>query len=482
VGAEVTERSARGGNSDVASSTPARERERGSNVVVVGAGFGGITAAVAAQEDGARVLLVEKGSEPGGSFALSGGYVWTLSNYEDYVRFVPDGDRDLGRLLVDDFDTGIDWLLAHGARLGPVLHGLGPDAVGVGRRIEPEPVSGAMSALLEAFRSGGGILECAARVTALQRDANGGVCGVHYQTADAGVRLQPCDAVVLATGGFQGDAEMMARYVSPWSDRALLRASPLCTGDGIRLGLANGAATSHGLNAVYGHVMPAYPEHIEPAAFRQLTQFYVEECILLNLRGKRFVDESRSDAVCGLELLRQPEARGFIVFDAERHRSAVMRPFVPDALAQDPVQVIRSAGGLVLEEERLSELCRAMQKFAVPYGTALATVEQFDAASDGGDASLLPVPRARGIHPCRTPPFYAVPVRAGITFTEGGISVNGDCQALDRDRRPVPGLFVAGVDVGALSNVGYAGGLSAALITGLRAGIHAARSRTSARQ
>jgi predicted oxidoreductase len=62
-----------------------------------------------------------------------------------------------------------------------------------------------------------------------------------------------------------------------------------------------------------------------------------------------------------------------------------------------------------------------------------------------------------------------------VTFTEGGIKVNTECQALDRDGRPVPGLYVAGVDVGAISNVGYAGALSAGLITGLRAGLHGSR-------
>jgi len=445
------------------------------DVVVVGAGMGGVTAALAAVEDGASVTLLEKGAEPGGSFAISGGYVWTLRSLEDYRRLVPYGDPLLGRMLVDDFDTGIAWLVAHGVRFGPVHGGLGPDREGRGTRIEPDPVSGALTPMLAAFRAAGGHLQCSAPVVALEYDSDGAVVGVRHRDAAGRVHVLRCSAVVLATGGFQNDAEMMARFVSPWCDRALLRSSPHSTGDGLRLALAAGASVSGGLNAVYGHVMPAYPREPDPGAFRALTQFYVEECILLNLRGERFVDESRAEAACGLELLHQPEARGFIVFDERRHRAEVMEPFVPDALRVDPVEVIRAAGGVVLQSETREELCRAMAEHAVPYATSLSTIAGFDAAASAGDASTLPVSRARGLHRCDTPPFFAVPVRAGITFTEGGVRVDTECRALDRDGRPIPGLFVAGVDAGNVSNVGYAGALSAALVTGLRAGVYAAR-------
>jgi succinate dehydrogenase/fumarate reductase flavoprotein subunit len=280
---------------------------------------------------------------------------------------------------------------------------------------------------------------------------------------------------VLATGGFQGDAEMMARHVSPWSDRALLRASPLCTGDGLRLALAAGASVSSAMNAVYAHVMPAPPARLEPASYRALTQFYVERCVLLNMYGERFVDESLGDAACALALLGQPEARGFIVFDAARHRTAVREPFVPDAVTRDPIEAIRAAHGEVVEAASLVGLGALLQERGVPSGALRATITAFDTAARRGDGSELPIRRARDLHRCSQAPFFAVPVQPGVTFTEGGVKVNTECQALDRDGRPVPGLYVAGVDVGAISNVGYAGALSASLITGLRAGLHGSR-------
>jgi succinate dehydrogenase/fumarate reductase flavoprotein subunit len=274
--------------------------------------------------------------------------------------------------------------------------------------------------------------------------------------------------------------ELMSRLVSPWSDRALLRASPSCTGDGFRLAVDAGAATSGGLNAVYAHVMPALPGPMEPAAFRPMTQFYVEVCLLLNLHGIRFVDESRGDAVCGLELLRQTEATGFIVLDEAGRRDRVMESFIPDLLPRDPLEAVRAAGGTVLQAESREALCRRLAEFGVPQSVALATIVGFDAAAERGDAGALPMPRASGLHTLREAPYHAVRVIPGVTFTEGGLRVDPQGRALDRDGRPVPGLFVAGADVGRISNVGYAGGLSAALVTGLRAGVHAARAQPHA--
>ena len=445
------------------------------DVAVVGAGFAGTIAAVAAQEDGAAVLLLEKGAEPGGSFALSGGYVWTFESAEAYQRLVPHGDAALGRLVITEFADGLEWLTSHGVRLGPPCGGLGPDREGSGCRVEPDPVSGALTPLLKAFTAAGGQLRCSSRAVGLVTDSAGRVTGVRVQPRRGTSYVITCAAVVLATGGFQGDAEMMARHVSPWSDRALLRASPLCTGDGLRLALAAGASVSGAMNAVYAHVMPAPPAQLGPASYRALTQFYVERCVLLNMRGERFVDESLGDAACGLALLSQPEARGFIIFDAARHRAAVREPFVPDAMTRDPVEAIRAARGEVFEAGSLAELGALLQECGVPSGALRGTITAFDRAAQRGDSGELPVRRARDLHHCSQAPFFAVPVQPGVTFTEGGVRVNTEGQALDRDGRPVPGLYVAGVDVGAISNVGYAGALSAGLITGLRAGLHASR-------
>jgi succinate dehydrogenase/fumarate reductase flavoprotein subunit len=445
------------------------------DVVVVGGGMSGLVAAAAAQEDGATVLLLEKGPEPGGSLALSGGYIWTLPSFESYEEICPLGDPILGRLVIEDFATGIDWLKDHGARLGPSIEGFGEDGVGIGHRLEPDSVSAGVAPLARAFTAAGGRLHIRAPVLALESSPGQGVTHVVCRDVNGAVRRVRARSVVVATGGFQGDVELVTRYITPWADRLHLRSNPYSTGDGLRFALAAGASASRGLSAFYGHLLPAPPARIEPASFRVLAQLYSPHAVLLNREGRRFVDESRGDAVSALALSRQPEAAGFLVFDADCHRDHVVASHLPDMPAADPLQVIGSSGGAVLQAGSLDELGRQLSRLGCAGASVAATLRSYNHAVAELTPEELDPPRRGNLHRCSRAPFTAVPVRPGITFTEGGVRVDETCQALDRDGRPVPGLFVAGVDVGGFSNEGYAGGLAAALVTGLRAGVHAAR-------
>jgi succinate dehydrogenase/fumarate reductase flavoprotein subunit len=444
------------------------------DVVVLGAGMAGLTAALVAQESGARTLCLEKEDAPGGSLAISGGYVWTVDSLDEYRSLSPEGDLTLGRMVVEDLPTAVEWLAEHGVELLAVPSGIGAGRAFGGHRIRPDPVSGAVVPLADALADAGGELVTRAACTELVIGDRGQVEGVRYRDR-AGSHEVACRAVVIATGGFQGDLAMLGTFFGRWADRAYLRSSPGNTGDGVRLAFGAGAAASKGMSSFYGHLFPAPPADLDPSSFRGLTQFYSEACILLNRAGERFVDESRGDEICALRLLQQEEATGFIVFDETRHRNEVSEPYVPDATATDPLPGVRAAGGVVLEADSIAGLCEQLyEQYDVPPARAAATIAEFDQAARKNDAGLLGVPRRRDLHTCDAAPFYAVPVRPGITFTEGGVRVNDDCAALDRSGRPIPGLFVAGADVGAVSIEGYVGGLAAALVTGLRAGINAA--------
>lgn len=444
------------------------------DVLVIGAGMGGLAAAVAAQEDGAQVTLVEKADRPGGAFAMSGGYVWTVPTFDLYREIMPEGDPALGRALVDDFEPAVEWLRAHGARFGPRRSGLFTRHAGEGYRLDPDPVSAGVQPLVAAFERAGGRLSCGTRARRLVCDENGRVVGAQLDGV-GGPRTVRARAVIVATGGFQGDVELATRYIGRWADRLYLRSCPTNTGDGLRMALAAGAATSRGLHAFYGHLLPAPPARIEPASFRSLSQYYSTVTVALNLRGERFTDESLGDELTNQALARQPEALGFLIFDAMCYTDHVLRPHVPDGAARDPLVTVPQAGGVVLEAASIGELATRLAAYGVPPSVAQATLEQYDAAIAAGRPDALPVPRRAEHHRLCRPPFYAVPVRPGLTFTNGGVRVDPAGHALDRDGQPVPGLFVAGVDAGGLFYEGYVGGLAASLVNGLRAGIHAAR-------
>jgi succinate dehydrogenase/fumarate reductase flavoprotein subunit len=440
-------------------------------VVVAGAGLGGLAAALAAAEQGVDVVLLEKGREPGGSFALAGGYIWTFASREDYAREVPEGDPELGGLVVEDLDAGIEFLLEHGARLGPEV--ISKDGLR-GRRVEPDPVSAGVLPLARALAEAGGRLVCSAQVQSLTFDDRGRVTGMTVSQPD-GTRTLAAQAVVIATGGFQGNLEMMTRYISRDADRFVLRAAPASVGDGLRLALDAGAAVSSGLASFYGHLMPAPPAEIEPGAFRRLSQFYSYHTIAINRDGRRFADESRGDNHLALRLAREPGASAFLVFDSRNHRDQVSQPFVNDAVAVDPLIGVREVGGVVVEAGSLQALVEQLADgWQLSRHAVRETFAAYDAAASAGDDAGLDVPRSGNLHRLSEPPFFAVPVRPGITFTGGGVRVGRECQALHLDGHVIPGLYIAGADVGGISVEGYAGGLAAALTTGLRAGVHAA--------
>jgi hypothetical protein len=281
--------------------------------------------------------------------------------------------------------------------------------------------------------------------------------------------------VVLATGGFQGNLEMMTRYVSRDADRFVLRAAPTGVGDGLRLALDAGAAASRGLASFYGHLMPPPPADIEPGAFRRLSQFYSAHAIAINCHGTRFTDEAPGDNHVALRLAREPGALAFLVFDARNHRENVSEPFVNDAVATDPLIGVREVGGVVVQADSLPALAEQLgDRWGLPRQATEDTFAQYDRAAATGNGTSLDVPRSANLHRLSEPPFFAVPVTPGPTFTGGGVRVGRECQALHLDGHVIPGLYVAGADVGGISVGGYAGGLAAALTTGLRAGVHAA--------
>src|SRR5258708_37168487 len=96
------------------------------DVVVIGGGMAGLTAALVAAEDGASTLCLERLSEPGGSLALSGGYIWTVGGLDDYRRLSPEGDADIARTIIDEFAAGLQWPTEHGVDLRVVPRGLRP--------------------------------------------------------------------------------------------------------------------------------------------------------------------------------------------------------------------------------------------------------------------------------------------------------------------------------------------------------------------
>ncbi len=232
------------------------------------------------------------------------------------------------------------------------------------------------------------------------------------------------------------------------------------------------------MSTFYGHLMPSPVPHFDEHQFMPLAQYHSNHCILVNLRGRRFCDESQGDEVSNQALLPQPEARGVLLCDQRvRTTHVVAEPF-PNAGGIDRFAEAVAAGAHFTSADTLEELASQVAGWGVDAVQLLATIQAYAAAARGESVSLdAPLPVTP--EPLTEPPFYALEVVPSITFTYGGLRSDLEGRVLDHDNVPVSGLWVGGVDAGGLSNWTYAGGLAAAYFTGRRAGMAAARQGVS---
>ncbi len=363
-------------------------------MVIAGAGLAGLCAAARARELGAEPVVLEKGSRAGGSMLLSSGVIWRYRSFEEFRTQCPSGDERLQRLVFDALDEGLEWLESLGA---PVVERETGNPLTTGVRFDTQ---GLTDTLVQAagdvrFREGLGT------VPATRLDG----------------------PVVLATGGFQGDRELVERYVAP-AGPLRLRANPWSAGDGLRAGLERGAAVSGGLDEFYGRNMADVD--FGEGEFVSLAQVYGRYARIVNERGEEFFD---GGTVSWSEL------------------------DLVQATAHEP----GARAWYLLSEEALDERVR--------YGTVRELVARAPTRLDPTD---LPFRARDGV-------VAAVRVAAAITHTIGGLRVDERARVLDTEGQPLDGLYAAGADAGGISTGGYASGLAAAVVLGRAAAEDALR-------
>jgi tricarballylate dehydrogenase len=476
-------------------------------VVVVGGGNAGFSAAHAAAERGRRVLLLEKG-EPG----RAGGNSYYTAGA---VRIAHDGLADVSDLLDPDERHGVSVLPPYPAAaftadmakvtegrndpaLTEVLVGESQDAIrwlhGKGlryrlmyeRQAYPDAQGrqvfwgglavgstgggkGLVEQHTEAAEKEGVEIRYGTRALDLLPDGP----GVSWRDAEGRTGTVRAESVVLAAGGFEADADLRRRHLGPGWELAKVRGTPLNTGDMLTAALAAGAAPYGDWSTCHSVAWDAwYAENESNREFtNQLTRSGYPLGIMVNARGERFLDEGAdfrnyTYAKYGARILSQPGGIAFQLFDA------TTRP-------QLRVEEYDMPGASVVTGSTLAELAAGM---GVDAAVLTRTVEGFNAAverdvpldlavKDGRGARVEP-PKSNWSIPCETPPFYAFPVTCGITFTFGGLRTDTSGRVLDAAGAPLPGLFACGEMLGGLFSGNYPGGsgLTAGAVFGRRAG------------
>ena len=430
------------------------------DLIVVGAGAAGLAAANRAVDLGGRVLLLEKGQAAGGSAALSAGILWTAPDLEVLRRIQPDGDPVLGPLVVEGYEQAVQDVRDAGVTVSEEWL----DHLEWGRacKIDIQDLIAKWSAKVET--TGGGLLT---GVNGVELILDGGrVAGVTF--VHEGERKSAFGtATVLATGGFQGDPELKQTFIGNGADDIAVRSNPQSVGDGFRLGTSAGAAASRHLSGFYGHTLPS-PLPVSPEVFLRLTLYFSAYGIMVNRLGRRFTDESLGDEVSNQAVVREPGRRGVLIWDDEVQQNRALAVPYPSGMALDRHAEATKLGARTAETGTLEELIDVVAGWGVDRAALATTLENYRRASNGESVSLdAPLPGRPS--PLKKGPFRAVELQPCITIPFGGLRVNGDSQVLDRDNRPVAGLFAAGADAGGAQDLRYVGGIVFGFVFGRRA-------------
>jgi fumarate reductase flavoprotein subunit len=277
-------------------------------LVVAGAGMAGLVAAARARELGHEVTVYEKGERPGGSMLLSSGVVWRYRDWDRFRAECPRGDSGLQRIVWEGLDDALAWLDGLQA---PVVRETG-NPLTTGVRFDPPGLTQAL-----ARRAG------------------------EIRLREPLRALPDGRPVVLATGGFQGSAELVGRHITHEAGNLVLRANPWSTGDGLRLALEAGAGLSAGMDEFYGRNLAA-ALHISAADFVPLAQVYARYATVENANGERYEARSWSEIDVVQWTARQPDARArYVVPD-----TALGKP-VRERTVAEVIEAARRAGAPV---------------------------------------------------------------------------------------------------------------------------------------
>ncbi|MDO5605989.1 MAG: FAD-dependent oxidoreductase [Paracoccus sp. (in: a-proteobacteria)] len=445
-------------------------------VVVIGAGACGLIAALAAHDDGAEVLVLERDVNPQGSTSLSAGLIPAPCTRLQEAAGIDDSPELFAADLVAKTQsrTPYDMALRAAQTVGPMIdwlmdsHGLKFEIVtgfrypGHSRMRMHGPASrtGAdlEQALLAAVSAAGIDLLPGASVEDIYADAAGRVAGLRFRRPDGALETIGCDALVLACSGFAGDAQMVRDHIPEIAD------AECCghlsnTGDAVKWGVGLGAAVAD-MGGYQGHGSVAHP-HSLPLTWAVVTL----GGILVNTEGRRFSDEMRGYSECAAEVAAQPGHVAWDIFDTRCEEAA---------LGFHDYREIRKLGAVKTAETH-DELA---QVTGLPPDALQAEFAAIDRAIDSGKPDAFgrvfsPEHRLR-------PPFRAVKVNGALFHTQGGLVIDRDARVLRPDGQPLPNLLAGGGAARGLSGDGNDGylsgnGLLSATAFGRLAGITAAR-------
>ncbi|OOC12777.1 flavocytochrome c [Dickeya dadantii] len=437
------------------------------DVVVIGSGGAGLAAAIQACDDGAKVLIVEKMSSIGGNtIKASVGMNAAGTRFQKIKGIVDDKQRfyeetlkggklknnpDLLKRFVEGAPMAIEWLAERGIELNDITITGGMSVDRTHRPADGSAVGGFLiSGLVKNINKRNIDVMLETSVVDIVHEA-GAITGVRVLNEDHEQLTIATKGVVVATGGFSANREMVVKY-RPDLDGFVTTNHKGATGSGIAI-----------LEKVGADTVDLGEIQIHPTV-EQTTSYLISEsirgggAILVNQQGHRFFNEMETRDKVSAAIINLPEKYAYILFDEQvRTKNKAADEYL--------------SRGFVVSASSPRELA---DKLAIDSHALLATLERYNQFvekqhdDDFGRKTALR-------HPINQGPFYAIRIAPGVHHTMGGVVINTDTAVLDNKKRVIRGAFAAGEVVGGIHGGNRIGGNAVAdiIVFGIQAGRNA---------
>jgi flavocytochrome c len=452
--------------------------DREADVVVVGTGYAGLTAAVEAFDAGSSVILIEKAPIVGGNSITANGFFNAVDPERQKKQNIQDStdlffkqtlaagdylaDPEKVRYLVENATGTLQWLEKMGVAFAPNVGGT---------RTHPVANNGKGAAIIAALKVQAEkrkipiLLEYKLTGVVREKQLTGVVQGVEVEHRGRKLYIKGKKAVVLATGGFSANVQMRSRYEPQLDAEVPTTNAPGATGEAIL------AAEDEGADVVaMDYIETAFPCNFFTKKLGSVVNSGKDYAVFVNLNGERFMAEDAKQTDLNSAILLQPKKVLLWVAD-DRCQKGSNEAMTADMLKQN----------LCFKADTLEDLAKLLkEKLDVPADKFLATVKQYnELAGKGEDKQFHKT--AANLKPIEKAPFFASPAQIGAHQTLGGLRTKGNtAQVLDREGKPIPRLYAAGETSGGThGDFRVAGnGTAAAIVFGRLSGKNAAAEKT----
>ncbi|WP_289356360.1 flavocytochrome c [Paenibacillus sp. S-12] len=431
------------------------------DIVVVGAGGAGFSAAIEAKKAGASVVLLEKMPTVGGNTLISGGEMnaantWVqqkLGIKDDVELFIKDtlkggdnvGDPEMVRTMAENATQAAEWLKDEikVEFLPDHLFQFGGHSVK--RALIPQGHTGAeLITKLKKHLDGAGIpLKTNTKADKLLTDASGKVIGVEA-TGENGSKLtfHANKGVIIASGGFGSNVEMRKQYNPEYDEKYMTTDAPGSTGDGIVMAQAAGAALTNMAS------IQTYPIcNPKTGVISLVADSRFDGAILVNQSGKRFVEELERRDVISKAILAQEGKYAYQLWNediANISKTHEVHKDEYDMLVKE---------GVLYKADTLEE---AAKFFNIDPAALKATIERVNGFAKAGDDKDFH--HRAGLKDMSKGPYYIEKAVPSVHHTMGGVVINKTTQVLNEKGQPIPGLFAAGEVTGVIHGKNRLGG------------------------